>query len=222
MSDFTRRRSHAVLWGLGLLGAAAFLGARWLELPYLGLAAKPVPILAMLVLVRARSPDGYSRRIALGLAASLLGDVLLELGPETFLPGVAAFLCAHLIYIAAFLRRSPAPRLLLALPFALWAGLAFIELEPGLGAMRIPVGVYTAAIAVMGWRASALVERDGGLEPWLTAGGALAFMASDTILAFNKFHAPVAGAGYSIILLYWIGQLGIAASAWNDLRLRDR
>ena len=50
--------------------------------------------------------------------------------------------------------------------------------------------------------------------------GAVLFMLSDTLLALNKFGEPIAGAGYAVILLYWFGQLGIAASAWDPTRLR--
>ncbi len=36
--------------------------------------------------------------------------------------------------------------------------------------------------------------------------------ASDTLIAFDRFHAPIAGVRLPILLLYWLGQWGIAAS----------
>jgi uncharacterized membrane protein YhhN len=41
------------------------------------------------------------------------------------------------------------------------------------------------------------------------------FGLSDTLIAVDRFRAPMPGAGYAIILLYWAGQTGIAASAWR-------
>jgi alkenylglycerophosphocholine/alkenylglycerophosphoethanolamine hydrolase len=43
--------------------------------------------------------------------------------------------------------------------------------------------------------------------------GAVLFGLSDTLIAIDRFHAPFPGARYAIILLYWAGQAGIAASA---------
>ena len=40
--------------------------------------------------------------------------------------------------------------------------------------------------------------------------GAILFAASDTLIAFDRFHAPIVGVRYPIMLLYWAGQLGIA------------
>ena len=34
----------------------------------------------------------------------------------------------------------------------------------------------------------------------------------DTLIGLDRFRAPIAGAPYAIILLYWAGQLGLALS----------
>jgi hypothetical protein len=36
---------------------------------------------------------------------------------------------------------------------------------------------------------------------------------SDTLIAIDRFRVPLPGAPYAIILLYWAGPAGIAASA---------
>jgi len=63
-------------------------------------------------------------------------------------------------------------------------------------------------------RASARV---GGKVParaaWLGLAGAIAFGASDTMIAFDRFSTPIPGARWPIMILYWLGQGGIAASA---------
>lgn len=205
-------------YAIAALAIVAFIVGALLDLAWLRLVVKPLPVLALAAAIMSGTPDRYGRRIALGLCASAVGDLFLE--PRGyFLHGVAAFFVAHLFYIAAFVGRGAAPSLLRALPFAAWGILAFGALRPGLGALEIPVGVYCAALCTMGWRAAALLGRGHGGAVWLAAGGAVLFMFSDTIIAFNRFHAPIAGAHVLILTTYWLGQLGIASAA---LRAADR
>jgi uncharacterized membrane protein YhhN len=75
----------------------------------------------------------------------------------------------------------------------------------GLGELLIPVALYALAISAMLWRALAC----GGLA----ALGATSFVASDSLIGVDRFVTPFAAAPYLIILLYWLGQWAIAASA---------
>jgi alkenylglycerophosphocholine/alkenylglycerophosphoethanolamine hydrolase len=177
------------------------------------LLAKPVPVLclAAAVLVGGRGP--YAGGLGAGLLASAVGDVLLEL-PGRFLPGLFAFLLAHVAYLAAFLSVERRPRLARALPFAAWACAVYLLLLPGLRGLALPVAAYSLAIGAMLWRASARVDPplrwDGA---WLAFAGALLFGASDTLLALDRFRGPAPGARALVLPLYWLGQLGLAASA---------
>ena len=47
---------------------------------------------------------------------------------------------------------------------------------------------------------------------------ALAFAASDALIAFDRLHAPMPGASVPIMALYWLGQSGIAASCAGEQR----
>jgi alkenylglycerophosphocholine/alkenylglycerophosphoethanolamine hydrolase len=171
--------------------------------PALRLVAKPVPVLCLAVMVlRGGSP--YARWVGAGLVLSAAGDVFLEF-PRRFLFGLCAFLLAHLLYLAAFVRRSRAVRLGRLLPFLAWTTATLGYLWPGLGSMRGSVTGYVAVITAMMWRASAA----GGSAAW----GAVLFGLSDTLIALDRFGSPIAGVRYPIILLYWAGQAGIAASA---------
>jgi alkenylglycerophosphocholine hydrolase len=180
------------------------------------LCAKPIPAVALAILVAASGRGRYSRAIAAGLLLSAVGDVLLEL-PERFVPGLVAFLLAHVAYTTAFLADERRLRLARAAPFALWLIGAFLWLRPGLGPMEGPVVAYMLAIGAMMWRAAARVggqEETPGARSALV--GAILFGLSDTLIAIDRFHAPFPGARYAIILLYWAGQAGIAASARPD------
>jgi len=44
----------------------------------------------------------------------------------------------------------------------------------------------------------------------------LAFVFSDSVIGINRFVAPFHAAPYVIILSYWLGQWGIAASAFTQ------
>ncbi len=201
-----------ILAGAGVLGGVTFfLGP---ELQALRLGAKAVPILCLLLwLWPAR--DRYARLISAGLVLSLAGDLLLEASPNLFLPGLGAFLLAHIAYVAAYVTVTRSPSLMRGVPFALLATGAGMFLWPRLGGLALPVTAYVAVICAMMWRSAAMVG-GGGLErreQWAALAGALMFAMSDSLLAFKLFVQPVPGSSYAIMLLYWAGQLGITFSA---------
>jgi alkenylglycerophosphocholine hydrolase len=202
-----------VLACFGIGTALVYLVGMSAALPTLRLAVKPFPALSLAAWVLLRCPRPVGRLTAGGLVLSALGDVLLETG--LFLPGLLAFLSAHLAYVAAFLSSDRRPALGRALPFLAWGIGAFAFLRPGLGLMAVPVAAYVAVICTMMWRAAARVGSRG--TPALAAaaglGGAVAFGASDTLIAFDRFAGPVPGARWPIMALYWLGQAGIATAA---------
>lgn len=201
---------------LGLAAVVAFVCGVSLDLFWLRMLSKPVPVLLMALAVAGQAKDPYGRRIAAGLLLCLLGDVLLEMGDATFLAGVGAFLCGHLAYITAFWSVDRAPRLPYALPFAAWGLVVFLSVLPGLRArgMEIPVGIYISVICIMMWRAAARWRPPiSSTEVTAAAAGAILFGLSDTFIALDRFDTSVAGARYAIILIYWLGQLGITTSA---------
>jgi sterol desaturase/sphingolipid hydroxylase (fatty acid hydroxylase superfamily)/uncharacterized membrane protein YhhN len=151
------------------------------------------------------------------LLASLAGDVALMV-PGGFLPGLVAFLLAHVAYVALFARGvGVLPRHGAAPAVALY-GLAMLavlwpHLPPGLGG---PVAAYVAVISAMGAQAigRALVRRDAASVA--TAAGALLFVASDTVLALDRFVGPVPLAPFWILSTYFTAQLLIARHALPD------
>lgn len=217
MSGGRGSRLGAALAAAGLLAALVFFAALALDLEAVRVVTKPLPALLLAVWVARRRGDALGRLVAAGLLLSACGDLLLDLG--LFLPGLVAFLLAHVAYVGGFVSDEPRPALARALPFAAYGVGAFALLRRGLGDMTVPVGVYVAVICTMMWRAAARV---GGRPParaaWLGLAGALAFAASDSLIAFDRFHAPIPGARWPIMVLYWLGQCGIAASAASARR----
>lgn len=142
------------------------------------------------------------------LAASLAGDAFLMFD-GFFLPGLVAFLIAHIAYAVLFRQDASllaAPRAAaliavvgLAVYVVLWSG--------GLpAALRAPVALYVLAIAVMAsWALSrAAVLGDG--PAWAVAVGAACFMLSDATLAINRFVTPLSHSAVWVLGSYYAAQ----------------
>ncbi|WP_085676166.1 MULTISPECIES: lysoplasmalogenase [unclassified Pseudomonas] len=198
------RPSHLMI--LALAAAALYIYAVASDNALLGLLAKPVPVLALIAWLRSAPVTPYRRWITVGLAFSILGDILLAIPAELFVFGLAAFLCAHLAYLRAYCGRTLRP----ALPALLLSAITGITLfgvlaSHGLGPLLAPVAVYALAISAMLWRSLAC----GGVA----ALGACLFVFSDSLIGIDRFVSPFAAAPYLIILAYWLGQWAIATSA---------
>ncbi|MGA8513695.1 MAG: lysoplasmalogenase family protein [Burkholderiaceae bacterium] len=154
------------------------------------------------------------RLLLAALGFSLIGDVLLMFHGY-FVFGLVAFLCAHLAYIALFKRGVawfPHRGALLATLVYGAAMYAFIySYLPA--ALKLPVAVYVLAIALMGAQAlgRASVRRDDASR--CVAIGALFFMASDTLLAINRFVTPLPVSALWVLSSYYTAQFLIARYA---------
>lgn len=187
----------------------AWPGAFW---PY----ALLKPLTTGLVIAHAwrRGAPGETRRRALlaGLVLSLVGDVALLWPQQGFLPGLVAFLLAHLAYLFAFTRgvRFGAWSLAFA-GYALLAAAVLAVLWPGVPpGLRLPVVAYVGCLAAMAAQtASAWHAGRTGLVAAL--GGAL-FLTSDALLATNRFHTPLPLATLWVLASYWAAQWCIAGS----------
>jgi alkenylglycerophosphocholine/alkenylglycerophosphoethanolamine hydrolase len=199
---------------VALAGVALFLLGLHFELKWLTLLSKPIPMLCLLFWLRQAPVGTYRHWIAIGLGLSLLGDMLLQWPADLFVFGLGAFLLAHLAYLVAYLsdscRLAPLDLLIAALAAG---GMFFVLASAGLGPLLLPVALYSLAIGAMLWRALARIGVVGASSAWLAAGGAALFVLSDSLIGINRFVAPFDGASYAIILSYWLGQLGITASA---------
>lgn len=151
------------------------------------------------------------------LALSAIGDAFLSRdGEPAFLGGLVSFLAAHLVFIALFLRSGSGLAVLMEEPWraavaaamAVFAIVMLAALWRRVGpTLRIPVTVYVAAILGMG--VAALTT-----SAWLVIGGAILFMASDGLLAAEKFLMAAisprrAAIRYAVWALYYVAQVAI-------------
>ncbi|RDI97290.1 lysoplasmalogenase [Dyella solisilvae] len=151
----------------------------------------------------------YRRWIAIGMVFSLAGDIFLMLPVDAFVPGLVAFLIGHL----CFLRALTSDTRFAAVPLALLACVAYGVLNlwalwPSLpGALHVPVVVYVAVLTCMAGQAVARAlwrAHDALAGPALwAAGGALLFVLSDTLLAWNRFRLAIPLSALWILATYY-------------------
>ena len=158
-----------------------------------------------------------TRNILLGaLTLSWIGDIILlfaDKGELYFIFGLVAFLFSHILYIIVFnkqlkvyLRKSK---------FIYWIGITVIIiylaaimllLLPNLGELMLPVFGYALIISIM------LLFALKGFLNWQKPAnsyiliGAIIFVASDSILALNKFYATLQYSTFLIMLTYLTAQ----------------
>lgn len=169
---------------------------------------KPLALGLLIATALALDPDqpGVRAWFVVALVLALAGDVFLMLPRDLFLPGLGAFLLAHLAYVVGLTVEG----LSLA---GVAAGLAVVAImcatvgrrlvagvrvrEPGLGA---PVVAYVGVISTM------VVCALGTGNP-LAIAGALLFYASDALIGWGRFVSERGvGGDLGVIVTYHVGQ----------------
>jgi uncharacterized membrane protein YhhN len=205
-----------IVWLVALVGAG-HLTAYYAGRRAIAGTLKALPILALAAVVSTTgSGTRYADLLAGGLIASAVGDVCL-VWPERFTWGLASFLVAHCLYLAAF--ASGAAMGGVAGPWLVGIGLVaaalVARLWPHLDGVRVPVLVYVTVIALMAWTAARRAAAPATPAPsgTLALVGALLFMCSDAVLALDRF-ARRFGASHALVMItYYAAQTLIAASA---------
>ncbi|HEY7946141.1 MAG TPA: lysoplasmalogenase [Acidimicrobiales bacterium] len=201
-----------------LLAALLFAAGDWIarltknsRLEYL---CKPATLLAFILTAIALSPapDAGARRdwFVIALVCSLIGDVLLMLPSDLFVAGLVAFLLGHLFYLAGFWSHRPGGP-----AFAIASAVAVVVLAPVAARivkavrdqpqMRAPVALYMVVIAAMLATAWATGDVLAGI-------GAALFVASDTMIAWNRFVRSFRAADLGIMMTYHLGQAALVLS----------
>jgi uncharacterized membrane protein YhhN len=198
------------LFVLAAVAAAGWWGTLLIgPLPGWIVAVKALAVLPLGALALSRRADA-GPLLGLALLVHSCGDLLLEVAP--FLVAVAAFGLGHLLYATMFARaRRPWDEVTGGAKLALGAlALALGLLLPRVLAaapveLRPPVGVYALVLGTM----AALAQVTGRGRPWVAL-GALAYVASDALLALHLFGGSVPAGRALVWPLYWGGQAAIA------------
>lgn len=175
---------------------------------------KPATIVALIATALALLPahDAGARRgwFVAALVFSLVGDVLLMLPTDRFVAGLAAFLVGHLCYVGGFWVHGPRGAVVAVAAVVVVVVVAPVALRIVRALrdrldMAVPVVLYMVVISVM--LASALAT--GNV---LASVGAALFVASDAMIAWNRFVRPFRAAELGIMVTYHLGQAGLVLS----------
>jgi uncharacterized membrane protein YhhN len=204
---------------VGALGIER-VGGQWYWLHWI---CKPLATALIFMLVwRAVRPVSmrYRRDLLIGIALCLLGDVLLMLPQDLFVYGLLSFLLGHGFFIAAFssdvrfaVRLWPWMLCLIYGALAVWVLWASLALP-----LRAPILLYVGVLATMAGQAWGRAiwlhaQRDSRARSARIASiGALLFMVSDSLLAWNRFRAPLPLAPLFVLTTYYAALWLIARS----------
>jgi|KBSMisStandDraft_5_1062788.scaffolds.fasta_scaffold05106_1 uncharacterized membrane protein YhhN len=185
------------------------------------------PLLLPLLMTYYLSSVGMGSKFAKLMAAALLfswlGDVLL-LWDSLFIPGLLAFLIAHIFYIIYFVKIEPSKKGLIrsqplfGTPVLVFWGLFLAFLFPYLEKLRIPVFVYATVICTM---LLCSINLSGKLKRpvfLLFLNGALQFVLSDSLLAINKFVFPFWFLPLCVMLTYCSAQYLLVRGSIRQVR----
>ena len=189
-------------------------------------AAKPAVLAALTaaaVVIPADQIDLNDRRwwFVAALVCCLVGDVLLMLPKDLFIPGLAAFLVGHVLFIVG-LTQPPSPPGVPPFSFSVTglvvASLVVVAVEavPGTVLVRAlvrnrqralipPVCLYVVAIVTM-------VVLAANVGSTVAALGAAFFLLSDTLLAIGRFVRPVPQGSLAVHVTYHLAQVLLVLS----------
>lgn len=170
---------------------------------------KPLLIPILISIVSICEPFRTQKILLLALFCSWIGDVLLMFANQHalfFIFGLISFLTAHLIYISLFQKQTiqyERKSYLKFIPFVVAYLLTILYfLWETLHEMKIPVAVYAIVISLMLLMSiKAYFQWEKPSNFWVLI-GALLFVISDSILAFNKFHSPIFMSTFWIMSTY--------------------
>ena len=183
------------------------------------LCLKPflIPLLFMYVYL---NDDFSTKKVVLfALTFSWIGDVLLIFTNNNqwfFISGLLSFLTAHIFYIILFSKLGTSkpykknPLFWIGIILTIFYLKSILEmLLPTLGPLKIPVSFYALTISIMlgfAWRG--FISWNNNARFYILF-GAIAFIASDSFLAINKFQEPINNAAILIMSTYLAAQFGI-------------
>lgn len=179
------------------------------------------PFLLPILLVAVYYTENFSTKKILltALTFSWIGDVILlfaDRGEIYFILGLVAFLLSHIFYIVLFNKQTISKTISNKLSFGAGIGLIVIyfsmmitTLGPKLGSLTVPVVIYAIVISTMLYFALKGSFQWEAIPNHSVLIGALLFISSDSILAFNKFYEPIPAASLLIMVTYLLAQYGI-------------
>lgn len=196
------------------VAAGANWWSRWTDDRRTELWSKPLALIALIGVAATLDPVDPAVRawFVVALVCSLAGDVFLLDGDRRFVPGLVAFLLAHVAYTVGLIVAPDwswvgfGVGVVLTVALASTVGVRIVRAarrsEPVLGPA---VSAYLVAISLMFCAAVATGS------PWAIVGAAL-FVASDSVLGWRQFVGSARWMPVTVMVTYHLGQAGLVAS----------
>ena len=200
-----------------------------LNLEEIARVLKPFLLPILLIAVYFSNRFSSKKILLTALTFSWIGDIVLlfaNQGELYFIIGLVAFLISHVFYIVLFNKQTVTKSISNKISFGAGIGLILLyffgmitTLGPKLGPLTVPVVVYAVVISSMLYFALKGSYQWNAIPYQSVLVGALFFIASDSILAFNKFYQPIPYASFLIMITYLAAQYGIG---WGILNLNQK
>ncbi len=196
------------------VAAGANWWSRWTDGRRTELWSKPLALVALIGVAVTLDPVDPAMRVwfVVALGFSLAGDVFLLDGDRRFVPGLVAFLLAHVAYTIGLVVAPDwswvgfGVGVVLMVALASTVGLRIVRAarrnEPVLGPA---VSAYLVAISTMFCAAAATGN-------WWAIAGAGLFVASDSVLGWRQFVGSTRWMPITVMITYHLGQAGLVAS----------
>jgi uncharacterized membrane protein YhhN len=160
----------------------------------------------------------FDRRFVAALFFSAAGD--LAGAVDNFVMQMISFSVAHIFYISFLLMNikihgaQSSWSKYLGYPLALiFLMLSLFKIVPNVGFLPITIGVVIYSLLIITMFVAAHYQQK---RYWIV--GALLFVISDSILAWNKFVEPLPAITYLIMVPYYGAQLSLFVSAYLQYR----
>lgn len=194
----------------------------WFILDYI---TKPGTMVALLIWMYLFVPSGLGLGawgwFALGIFLSMWGDIFLMLPQERFTAGLVSFFLAHLAYIIGLNLTLPSVSFvglgLMIIIFVVWFRM-YKRISHGLrrigkAYLLKPLLFYMVIVGVMLLSALLTLTRpDSEWQPFAAlwvSGGALLFVISDALLAWDRFVYRIPHGRLKVRVIYHLGQIGL-------------
>ncbi|MEO8765964.1 MAG: lysoplasmalogenase [Ginsengibacter sp.] len=204
-----------------ILVSACYITAIALNIEALVFYVKPLLMLPLLIGVSVSTNFRYKYILVIALAFSWAGDILLLFvfkNEVYFILGLIAFLFAHISYIILFNKELNKANGKIDLkkasliPITIYLVTLLSVLVPHLGSLTFPVILYAVVICAMLYMACVLGSHWSKPYSGLLISGAISFILSDSILAFDKFYHSLPLAGILIMSTYLYAQWALVKS----------
>jgi len=194
--------------------AELLIDADILQIESLRYLTKPLLMIQLMLFVHDNLLGPTKRKLIYTLFFAFLGDVFLMFSQVVFFPlGLGAFLIMQVFYILIFFKKLSFHKFsfldLTVLALVVAYILLFLNiLWHGVGPdLKIPVVAYAIALGSMAFFAYLRRFYTGGRAYWMVFFGAIFFVISDSLLAYNKFVATITGNSFYVMGTYILAQL---------------